>query len=168
MSNSQQTPLRFKTQKALAHRLVLSTLTGRPIHVSQIRPSSHTNPGIAPHEISLLRLLEAVTNGSHIEISYTGTTLLYQPGLITGSAPGTGASKGVIKHELPATCTRGVSYFLIALCLLAPFSKAPVNVLFTGPGVITSATLQETFLWIAYELQYYLYTPISEYQITSN
>ena len=141
MSTNPQSPLRFTSQKALAHRLVLSTLTGRPVHISKIRPSSPTNPGLAPHEISFLRLLEAVTNGSNIEISYTGTTLVYRPGLITGSAPGSGASGGVIRHELPAGCMRGVSYFLVPLCLLAPFSKAQMNVLFTGPGVITSATL---------------------------
>ncbi|WEW58449.1 hypothetical protein PRK78_003917 [Emydomyces testavorans] len=135
-----QPPVRFTTHKHLAHRLVLSTLTGRPVHISQIRSSSPTNPGLAPYEISFLRLLEAVTNGSHMEISYTGTILVYKPGLITGSAPGSGASNGVIRHELPAGCTRGVSYFLIPLCLLAPFSKAPFNVLFTGPGVITSST----------------------------
>lgn len=70
----------------------------------------------------------------------TGTVLLYRPGLITGSAPGSGASGGVIRHEVSAECTRGVSYFLVPLCLLAPFSKAPFNVLFTGPGVITSST----------------------------
>ena len=140
MSNASQPPLRFTTQKALAHRLVLSTLTGRAIHVSKIRPSSPTNPGLAPHEISFLRLLEAVTNGSNIEISYTGTTFVYRPGLITGSTSGTGASGGAIRHELPAGCSRGVSYFLIPLCLLAPFSKAPMNVLFSGPGVVTSAT----------------------------
>ncbi len=140
MSNNTHTPLRFTTQQAFASRLTLATLTGRPIRISQIRPSSLNNPGLAPHEISLLRLLEAVTNGSAIEISYTGTILEYRPGLITGSAPGSGASGGVIRHEISATCARGVSYFLIPLCLLAPFSKAPVNVLFTGPGVITSAT----------------------------
>lgn len=66
--------------------------------------------------------------------------MLYRPGLITGSVNGYGAEGGVIKHELPAGCTRGVSWFLIPLCLLAPFSKAPISVLFTGPGVITSAT----------------------------
>jgi RNA 3'-terminal phosphate cyclase-like protein len=76
-----------------------------------------------------------------MEISYTGTVVVYKPGLITGGISGNGVtSGGVIRHELPAGCTRGVSYFLIPLCLLAPFSKAPIKVLFTGPGVITSAT----------------------------
>lgn len=135
-----QPPVRFTTHRNLVYRLVLATLTGRAVHISQIRPSSVSNPGLAPHEISFLRLLEAVTNGSQMEISYTGTILVYKPGLITGSAPGSGAVNGVIRHEIPANCSRGVSYFLLPLCLLAPFSKAPVNVLFTGPGVITSST----------------------------
>ena len=130
----------FTGQKHLVHRLVLATLTGRPVRISQIRSSDPTNPGLAPHEVSFLRLLEAVTNGSTIEFSYTGTTLVYRPGLITGSAEGLGASGGVLRHELPAGCTRGISYFLIPLCMLAPFSKAPVNVIFSGQGVITSAT----------------------------
>ncbi|RDW67704.1 hypothetical protein BP6252_09100 [Coleophoma cylindrospora] len=132
--------LHFTTHKSLTQRLVLSTLTGRPIHISQIRSSSPTHPGLAPHEVSFLRLLESVTNGSSLQISYTGTKLTYMPGLITGSAAGLGASGDVIKHNIPASCTRGVSYFLIPLCMLAPFSKAPLNVRFEGEGVITSAT----------------------------
>ena len=140
MATTPHEPLRLRTQKSLAHRLILSTLTGRAVRFEGIRPSSLTHTGLAAHEISFLRLLEAVTNGSQIVIGLTGTELLYKPGLITGSAPGSGASSGVIRHELPSECTRGVSYFLIPLCLLAPFSKAPINVLFTGPGVITSAT----------------------------
>lgn len=136
----QQQPLRFTGHNALVRRLVLATLTGRTVRISQIRANSATNPGLANHEVSFLRLLEAVTNGSVIEFSYTGTTMLYKPGLIAGSVNGYGATGGVIKHELPDKCTRGVSYFLLPLCLLAPFAKAPVNVLFTGPGVITSAT----------------------------
>jgi len=134
-------PLRFEGSGHLPYRLVLSTLTGRTVRISKIRSASITDPGLAPHEISFLRLLESVTNGSHIEISYTGTALVYKPGLITGTVAGYGAnSSGVLRHELPATCTRGVSYFLLPLCLLAPFSKAPFNVVFTGPGCITSAT----------------------------
>ncbi|KIX94686.1 uncharacterized protein Z520_09732 [Fonsecaea multimorphosa CBS 102226] len=137
-----QPSLRFSSHKSLTSRLILSTLLGRPVRIDQIRPNSPTNPGLAPHEISFLRLLEAVTNGSHIEISYTGTVLLYKPGLITGSAPGSGADgvSGVLRHEIPATNTRGLAYFLIPMCLLAPFSKAKFNILFTGPGVITSST----------------------------
>jgi RNA 3'-terminal phosphate cyclase-like protein len=131
-----QPPLRFTGHHSLSHRLVLSTLTGRAIHISQIRPSSPSNPGLAPHEISLLRLLESVTNGAHIEISYTGTILLYKPGLVSGTPSGT----SVLRHEIAATCSRGVSYFLMPLALLAPFSKAPFNVLLTGPGAITSST----------------------------
>jgi len=140
MSNSQP-PLRFTSHKSLTSRLVLSTLLGRAVHISQIRASSPTNPGLSPHEISFLRLLDTVTNGSHIEISYTGTIVLYKPGLITGAGSGSGASSsGVLKHEIPANNSRGLSYFLIPLCLLAPFSKSKFNILFTGPGVITSST----------------------------
>ena len=144
-----QPPLRFTSHHNFVYRLVLATLTGRTIQISQIRSSSPTNPGLAPHEISFLRLLESVTNGSQMEISYTGTILVYKPGLITGGSTSTGGSNiigtgttggGVVKHELPAGCTRGVSYYLVPLCLLAPFAKAPMKVLFTGPGVITSAT----------------------------
>src|SRR6202012_616217 len=101
-----QPPLRFVSHHNLLYRLVPAPLTGRTVHISQIRSTSPTNPGLAPHEISFLRLLEAVTNGSQMEISYTGTTRVYRPGLITGSATGSGASRGVIRHELPTGCTR--------------------------------------------------------------
>lgn len=137
-------PLRFEGHRHLVNRLLLSTLTGQPILISKIRPSNDANPGLLPHEVSLLRLLDAVTNGSHIEFSMTGTTLLYRPGLIMGSAIGHGVATkgGVMRHEVPSTCTRGVSYFLIPLCILAPFSKNQFNVLLTGPGIITSAVPQ--------------------------
>lgn len=135
-----QSPIRFTGHQFLIYRLVLSTLIGRAVHISQIRSSSPTKPGLAPHEVSFLRLLETVTNGSHIEISYTGTVLLYKPGLISGAAGGSGASNGFLRHEIPNTCARGVSYFIVPICLLAPFSKAPMNILFTGSGVITSST----------------------------
>jgi len=141
MTTSNSTaPLRFQGAAHLTTRLALSTLTGRPVRISQIRESSHTNPGLAPHEVSFLRLLDAITNGSAIEFSMTGTTVLYRPGLIVGSVAGYGASGGVVRHELPKENDRGISWFLIPLCMLAGFAKAKVNVLFTGPGVITSAT----------------------------
>ncbi|PHH76317.1 hypothetical protein CDD82_4046 [Ophiocordyceps australis] len=141
MADQTPTFLRFTGHRAFANRLIISTLTGRPVHISKIRSSSPTSPGLAPHEVSFLRLLEAVTNGSSMQISYTGTTITYHPGLITGTVAGQGATEGdVIVHQIPDTCTRGITYFLLPLCLLAPFSKAHMNVRFSGPGVITSAT----------------------------
>lgn len=140
MAESSSKIVRFSSHKSFSHRLVLATLTGRTIHISRIRPDSPSSPGLAPHEISFLRLFEAITNGSHIEISYTGTTVVYKPGLITGCAQRSGAVDGVIHHEPPATCTRAISYFLIPICILAPFSTSPVNIVFTGPGVFTSCS----------------------------
>ncbi|KAG5998562.1 hypothetical protein E4U52_007633 [Claviceps spartinae] len=133
--------LRFTGHRSFTKRLTISTLTGRPVHISKIRSTSPTHPGLAPHEISFLRLLEAVTNGSSMQISYTGTTITFHPGLITGAIAGQGAVDGdVIVHNIPDSCTRGITYFLLPLCLLAPFSKAHMNVRFSGSGVITSAT----------------------------
>lgn len=133
-------PLRFKGSKHLISRLVLATLTGRTIVVSDIRTSNASAPGINADEMSFLRLLEAVTNGGEAAVGHTGTRIAYEPGLITGSAAGHGSSGGVIRHNIEAGCSRGASFYLIPLCLLAPFSKAKMNVLLTGPGVITSAT----------------------------
>lgn len=154
---SEEPQLRFTGHAHLAQRLVLSTLTGRPIRISRIRDSDPQAPGLAPHEVSLLRVLEAITNGGDIQISYTGTTLAYRPGLVVGTSPqhligGAGGGYGVgggggfssgddtLEMTLPATVNRGITYFLAPLCMLAPFAKGPVNVRFTGQGVITAAT----------------------------
>ncbi|CUS10358.1 unnamed protein product, partial [Tuber aestivum] len=108
-------PIRFTTHSCLRRRLVLSTLTGAPLHISRIRATS-LKPGLTSYEFSLLRLLDSLTNGTFIEISLTGTTLLYKPGLITGN--------------------NGL------LALLAPFSKNAFSVTLKG-GVITSATTDD-------------------------
>lgn len=71
-----------------------------------------------------------------MQISYTGTTLSYSPGLIIGSA----SSEGIHKCVLGENNRRGVSWFLLPLCILAPFAKGEIRVRFEGPGVITSAT----------------------------
>lgn len=112
------------------------------MHISHIRSSSPLHPGLTPAEISLLRLLDMLTNGSALQISYTGTSLTYQPGIITGSAGrGLGASSdGLLVCRLPETCDRGVAWFLTFVCMLAPWARGECNVRFEGPGVITAAT----------------------------
>jgi RNA 3'-terminal phosphate cyclase-like protein len=138
--DSHQALVQFTGHRHLTSRLLLATLTGRPVRISQIRSTS-TNPGLTRHETNFIRLLDAVTNGAQIQFSMTGTTLVYRPGLITGSTEGLGAAGGVIRHEIPRECARrGVSWWLIPLCILAPFSKGNVNVTFHGDGCVTSAT----------------------------
>jgi RNA 3'-terminal phosphate cyclase-like protein len=135
-----QAPLNFTGHRHLISRLLLATLTGRPIRISQIRSAS-TNPGLTRYETNFVRLLDAVTNGAQVQFSMTGTTLVYRPGLITGSAEGLGAHGGVIRHEIPRECARrGVSWWLIPLCILSPFSKGNVNVILHGEGCVTSST----------------------------
>lgn len=101
-------------------RLVLATLAGKPIKITKIR-SNEMNPGLKDHEVSFLRLLESITNGSHIEISYTGTTVIYKPGIITG---------GELTHD----CNKGkpIGYFLEPMLYLAPFSKRKFSIIFKG------------------------------------
>lgn len=82
---------------------------------------------IVDFEVSLLRLFESVTNGTVIEISYTGTTIAFRPGFIAGS---TSAIIDSHKHECPLS--RPIGYFLEPLLLLAAFGKAPTNVMLSG------------------------------------
>lgn len=74
------TLVHFSGHQYLRHRLILSILSGRPVRIDKIR-SDDKNPGLKDFEISLLRLLEKVTNGTVIEISVTG---MYSPFRLQG------------------------------------------------------------------------------------
>ncbi|KAI5950545.1 hypothetical protein CANMA_005205 [Candida margitis] len=101
-------------------RLILATLSGKSVKIIKIR-SNDLNPGLKDHEVSFLRLLESVTNGSHIEISYTGTTIIYRPGIIIG---------GEVTHNCPHS--KPVGYFIQPMLMLAPFSKKKFSIVFKG------------------------------------
>jgi RNA 3'-terminal phosphate cyclase-like protein len=92
------------------------------------------------HEVSLLRLIEKVTNGTIIEISYTGessllnqpetmklkiaflgTAILLKPGVIIG---------GPVVHDCPLS--RSLGYFLEPIIMLAPFAKRPLQLTLRG------------------------------------
>ena len=81
----------------------------------------------ADYEVSLLRLFESITNGTVIEISYTGTTIAFKPGFIAGSPSAIVASH---KHDCPLS--KPIGYFLEPLLLLAAFGKSPTNVVLSG------------------------------------
>ncbi|CAG8725242.1 11092_t:CDS:2, partial [Acaulospora morrowiae] len=75
--------LKFSGHNYFRQRLILATLSGKSVKFNKIR-SDDSDPGLRDFEVSFLRLLEKVTNGAVIEINYTGTSVLYKPGVITG------------------------------------------------------------------------------------
>ncbi|KAJ3046887.1 rRNA-processing endoribonuclease [Rhizophlyctis rosea] len=115
------TILRFEGHNYLRQRLLLATLSGKTVRIDNIRPEDEDNPGLTDYEASFLRLLEKVTNGCSVEISYTGTTVVYRPGVIIG---------GKIHHDCPPS--RAISYFLEPMIALAPFAKTPMMLTMTG------------------------------------
>ncbi|CAO1624601.1 unnamed protein product [Sympodiomycopsis kandeliae] len=112
--------IHFKGHINFRARLVLSLLSSRPVIISSIRSNS-LSPGLRDFEASFLRLLEKVTNGSKVEISYTGTTVKFLPGTISG---------GNVIHDCGTG--RGVGYFLEYIAMLAPFAKKELTLTLKG------------------------------------
>lgn len=112
--------LRFTGHAHLRQRILLSILSGKSIRIDGIR-SDDVSVGLREYEISLLRLVEKVTNGTTIEISVTGTSFLMHPGLLPG---------GTYIH----TCHvgRSIGYYLEVLVPLGPFCKKPLDVTLYG------------------------------------
>ena len=107
--------LTYDGHEHLRHRLVLALLAGKTIRFRNIRVDDD-HVGLAEFEISFLNMLEKVTNGTVVEISYTGTGLLFKPGVITG---------GRIEHDCGTE--RSIGYFLQPLMLIAPFAKVVIH-----------------------------------------
>ncbi|GAA5939502.1 hypothetical protein JCM3775_004841 [Rhodotorula graminis] len=112
--------LAFTGAAHLRHRLVLSLLSRRPVRIDRIR-ADDDEPGLRPHEVSFLRLVEKLTQGSRLEISYSGTALLFHPGTIQG---------GQVTHQCPND--RGVGWFLEPLLAIAPFGKKDLALTLRG------------------------------------
>ncbi|XP_063975733.1 RNA 3'-terminal phosphate cyclase-like protein [Diachasmimorpha longicaudata] len=110
----------------LKYRLLLSTLSGKPVRIEEIR-TNHDDPGLKEYEVSLIRLLDRLTNGTRVELNETGTSLFYSPGLLVG---------GELEHD--CSLQRGIGYYLEAVMALAPFCKKPVNIKLRG---VTNNTL---------------------------
>jgi len=91
----------YKGSNFFKQRLLLATLSGRPIRIIDIR-SNDDEPGLKEYEISFIRLLDKITNGTKIELNTTGTSVLYQPGLLYG---------GTLIHD--CCVQRGIGLFII-------------------------------------------------------
>eukprot|EP00527_Entomoneis_sp_CCMP2396_P008475 CAMPEP_0198149626 /NCGR_PEP_ID=MMETSP1443-20131203/47490_1 /TAXON_ID=186043 /ORGANISM="Entomoneis sp., Strain CCMP2396" /LENGTH=364 /DNA_ID=CAMNT_0043814721 /DNA_START=86 /DNA_END=1177 /DNA_ORIENTATION=- len=117
-------------------RLAVSILSQRPLLIKNIR-SDALEPGLRPYEISFLRLLDQISNGTRIEINATGTQLRFAPGILTG---------GEVEHECPVGSDedknqdnddslakyRSIGWYLEGILPLAPFGKHDLTVIWTG------------------------------------
>ena len=102
---------------------MLSLLSGRQIIVKDIR-SQDENPGLSDYEMSLLKLLEKVTNGSVVNINKTGTRLIFRPGMID-------CNEGLpIEHD--SHLARNLTYYLELVVPLAVFGKTILNLTLKG------------------------------------
>lgn len=82
---------------------------------------------ITEYEISFIRLLDKITNGTKIELNESGTSIYYIPGLLYG---------GELEHD--CSLQRGIGYYLEGIMILAPFCKQPINLKLRG---ITNNTI---------------------------
>lgn len=112
----------FSGAMFLRHRIVLATLASTTIRIKDIRSDDASSPGLAPSEISFIRLIDKITSGAVIQINDTGTTLLYKPGTLIGGDR--------ISHDCHTS--RGISYYLEPLIMLAPFCKQAIFITLRG------------------------------------
>lgn len=132
--------LEFQYSNCLRQRLILSTLTRRKIVIKNIRDNRNLNDfGLKKYEISLLELLEKVTNSSTITIDESGTKIVYKPGILYG---------GEIEHF--CDYERSIGYYLEFLIPLAPFCKFPIEAKLHG---ITNDRIDPSVDTLKYSLE---------------
>eukprot|EP01059_Diplonema_ambulator_P020069 TRINITY_DN33766_c0_g1_i1.p1 TRINITY_DN33766_c0_g1~~TRINITY_DN33766_c0_g1_i1.p1 ORF type:complete len:367 (+),score=33.78 TRINITY_DN33766_c0_g1_i1:66-1166(+) len=102
------------------HHLIGAVLGGKAVVFENIRTEGE-EVGLKEHEVNFLKLIDAVTNGTKMEINETGTRVKVKPGVVVG---------GKIKHV--CSLQRGVGYWVEALALLAPFAKKPIEATLYG------------------------------------
>jgi RNA 3'-terminal phosphate cyclase-like protein len=118
--------LKFSGAKYLRTAILLSVLTGQPVHIDNIRTKSvdATSVGCTDYEISLLRLVEKISSGCEVHINSTGTSVRFIPGVLIGGSP--------LPIQFECAPTRSLSYFVEFLSTLCPFFKHAIRITLTG------------------------------------
>ena len=81
--------VKYHGSNFLKQRLILSTLSGKPVQIVDIRHDDD-EPGLRGYEVSLIRLFDKITNGTEIDINKSGTAVSFRPGLLHG---------GLVTHD---------------------------------------------------------------------
>lgn len=108
----------FKGSNHIKQKLILATLAGKSIKITDIR--AHEG-GIKEFEVNLIRLIDKLTNGTKIKLHPSGTELDFSPGILYG---------GKIEHSC---CNeKSIGYYLDVLISFGPFCKHAIEVNFKG------------------------------------
>jgi len=107
----------------LRYKIAYSLLLNKPVEIYDIR-SNDINPGLTESEISFIKLIEKITNGSKVEISKTGTIMRFTPGVITNNYGE--------DFEFDCHKSRGLTYYLEGLLPISIFGKESLNCTLTG------------------------------------
>ena len=75
--------LTFKGDGEFRQVLILSLLSGKPVVIEDIR-HLEDELGLTDYEVSLLKLIDELTNGTKTKLNETGTRLVFNPGFIIG------------------------------------------------------------------------------------
>ena len=104
-------------------KIAYSLLLNQAIEITNIRDDD-INPGLSKYEISFLKLISEITNGTVIDINKTGTTLKFTPGTITNN----------YGDEFTFQCdkSRAVTYYAEGLIPIAMFGKESLVVNLEG------------------------------------
>lgn len=100
------------------HKIAYSLLLNKPIEIFNIR-AEDINPGLFECEISFLKLIEKITNGTKVEISKTGTIVRFLPGIITNN----------YGEEFEFEChnSRCLTYYFEGILPISLFGKESLN-----------------------------------------
>jgi RNA 3'-terminal phosphate cyclase-like protein len=115
--------LKIKGSNYLRIKIAYSLLLNRPIELSGIREND-VNPGLTEYEISFLKLVEKITNGTNVEISKTGTVIRFYPGVITNNYGD--------EFEFECDISRSVAYYLEGILPIAMYGKESLNCILYG------------------------------------
>ncbi|KAA0192956.1 RNA 3'-terminal phosphate cyclase [Fasciolopsis buskii] len=101
-------------------KLALSLISQKGIEIVEIRHRS-MQPGVTNAEVSLLRLIDEISNGTMIKINDTGTVVRFKPGILIGG-----------NVDFDCGTERGIGYYVEFLLLVAPFCKEPSEIRLRG------------------------------------
>ena len=104
-------------------KIAYSLLLNKPIEICNIREDSIT-PGLTEYEISFLKLINAITNGTKFEINKTGTTVRFTPGTITNNYGD--------EFTFETDPSRAVTYYAEGLIPISMFGKESLNINLEG------------------------------------